>query len=326
MRRGLTQAKKNLFTVVVCLLALFVVEVTMRIMLPPLWSRMLHLRELGKQANFECLRISETTGFEAIPGRCGRNELGLMVLENPARPKDARRILLLGDSLSDHATLGNASYVVQMQRLLDESGSRRGWEIWNGAVTGYNLFQEFRVLRETFDAVRPSLILFQLCPNDFYSRSEVVFLDEQTRLRFLNPDGSMNPRFLALAHFRILDYLFFSVYGERIPKDIRGQSVKTEKLLAQIRDFAGERKVPVAFLIFPHFGESPKEPFYEDYQGLLWLFQGSDLRHFLGEQALDPPLKAYRRADFDPIHPNAKAHAQLGLFFFEELSRAGFFQ
>jgi len=299
--------KRRLFRLALVILAALALEFALDISTSPLWPRMLQLRQLGEQYPPECLRLSDELGFEAIPNRCSRNEWGARVTGNPRRPPNGPRLLLLGDSIAqDHL------FADRMQQHFDADPTLHGLEIWNAGVAGYNLYQEFQVLRRDFAAVRPQLILFEVCPNDAETFLDVVYLQPDTRRRFFRPDGSMKPLLVVLTKSRILDVLMFLLYGERPPASTRGEQFETSDVLKQIAAFSQSRGVPVALVAFPHLGSEPREHFAQQYRKLVSLLRASGMPYFLAETVLHPPLEQYCAIIGDPLHPNEKGHQLAG--------------
>jgi lysophospholipase L1-like esterase len=308
--------RKLLFVIAVLVVALAAAEVVMRLALPPMWSRVIPGVGVEKE---DCLGLSDDLGYEPIPGVCGRNELGVKVVANPSRSTAARRILLVGDSLSYFSGFADI-----WQGLLDRSPQLGAWEIWDAGVSGYNLAQERRLLDRLAPQIKPALIVLQLCPNDLYPAAEAVRLGRRARAAFFRPDGSQRMALRATSALRLLDYAFFLALG-RPATSGRGGDLGPAGELAAIRDLAGAMRTPVVALTFPHLGADETCDLAAEHRKLAQAITEANLPAFRAETALAAPLTQWRAAPNDPIHPNAAAHALVARAFHEFLSAGGFY-
>jgi hypothetical protein len=98
------------------------------------------------------------------------NALGLRDREYEiVAPAGVRRALLLGDSF------GWGFGVTQQQMLSAQLAARHdGWEIINGAVTGYGTDQEYLYYRHRGRRLRPELVILLFHPNDVYDNNSLV--------------------------------------------------------------------------------------------------------------------------------------------------------
>jgi lysophospholipase L1-like esterase len=112
-------------------------------------------------------RSSKTLGYEWVPnskrGWMNINSLGMLDRERQKyKPKDIYRIICLGDS-----TTANSDYVRILEKLLNKNEGREKFEVWNCAVTGYNIIQYCRALEEKWLKYKPDMIIIGFCLNDF---------------------------------------------------------------------------------------------------------------------------------------------------------------
>lgn len=112
-------------------------------------------------------RSSKTLGYEWVPnskrGWININSLGMFDRERQKyKPKDIYRIICLGDS-----TTANSDYVRILEKLLNKNEGREKFEVWNCAVTGYNVIQYCRALEEKWLRYAPDMVIIGFCLNDF---------------------------------------------------------------------------------------------------------------------------------------------------------------
>lgn len=283
-------------------------EIAFHQALPPLGPRMLPQEHFNFPERFRCMQKSAELDYEPIPNRCGRNELGIKV--TPAYTPDQpslNHLLLLGDSLSDHGY-----YIEAMQKSLNSEMDSSNWQIWNTGVSGYNLTQEFRLMKKHLSISRPQLIMFQLCPNDDFTELKMVQLRYEWHKYLFDSDGNLRYWFRLISKSRMADYMFFRMYGDPFPKNKQIQFMDIKEILKEIHTISESKNIPVVFVIFPFFGSDPKHPVMEGYRKVVKYVKASGMPFFMAENALAPPLEQYRINDWDCIHPNNYAHSLIG--------------
>jgi len=159
----LTWRKKALFSLVVLLLGLSVVEVAVRI-------RFGH--PLPERLPLVMVRAHRTRGWEMVPNtdhytyeyRVAVNSLGLRGPElPPEKAPGETRILVLGDSMVYGQGVADAGTVpVQLERALD----RPDVSVVNGGLRAYSTAQELALLRELGPKIQPDLVVLCWFWND----------------------------------------------------------------------------------------------------------------------------------------------------------------
>lgn len=92
------------------------------------------------------------------------NSIGLRGPEvGPKNPK-RKRILFIGDSITDGRPKESKSYPAVVERILREKGIEA--ECLNAGVTGYNIGQIRAHLRMRLDQLQPDIVVYGLCLND----------------------------------------------------------------------------------------------------------------------------------------------------------------
>ena len=209
--------------------------------------------------NTQVVRASRTLGYEWAPnakkGWLHTNSLGMYDRQRQKyKPQGTYRIICLGDS-----TTANSGYVRRLEELLNKRGPR--YEVWNCAVTGYNLIQYCRALKEKWIKYDPDMVIIGFCLNDFVPTPLVV--KENNRFVGYFPDEkvlpAVNPFLLkhsALYRF-IAARLFFSKnvdYYEKMIQTSRDYLRQTKDLLSA----KNTRFLIVIFGLTKRFEDNPK--------------------------------------------------------------------
>lgn len=152
------------------------------------------------------------------------NALGLKGSEIEPRSQGEYRILAIGDSIMA------GEYLAEPKRLpglvADEIHALTGAQtkVWNGAVGGYNAWQELGILKTKIRQVDPDLVLVGVCANDFVpSRAHAFQLGSRVFI-LSHRDGSMARFFNSLyqrSDFYKLAY--DSLHEIRLKQEVRKQ-------------------------------------------------------------------------------------------------------
>ena len=132
------------------------------------------MRRVAKLPKQRLYRYSENEvlEYEFVPGtvsdRVRINSAGFRGPEYSLEPAPGiTRIAVMGDSeafaegVREEETLSG-----QLERLLNEKAGRRGFEVLNFGVTGYNTVQEWELLRTKAMQYRPKLVILYYVMND----------------------------------------------------------------------------------------------------------------------------------------------------------------
>ncbi|MHC4971139.1 MAG: SGNH/GDSL hydrolase family protein [Planctomycetota bacterium] len=159
----LTWRKKLLFSLVVFLLGLGVVEVVIRAVVG---------QPLPERLPMTIVRAHRTRGWEMVPNAdhytyhhlVKVNRLGLRGPELPARKAPGeRRVLVLGDSMVyGQGVADDETVPAQLERAL----GRPGTTVINGGLRAYSTAQELALLKELGGKIRPDLVVLCWFWND----------------------------------------------------------------------------------------------------------------------------------------------------------------
>jgi lysophospholipase L1-like esterase len=189
------------------------------------------------------------------------------------------RLLVLGDSFTQAVAVSDDETYYALL------GKRLGVEVFAYGAGGYGTLQEYMILDECVDELRPDVILWQFCTNDFINNDYELEYASQwdnnaMRRPYLEADGVVRRRFPKPAAalrasgetVRLLWAMFFcwdriaahwaptveteiAAQGESHPGFARSVAI-TEELLWRVQSRAGNRPL----LLFSADG---REPYYE---------------------------------------------------------------
>jgi hypothetical protein len=159
----LTWRKKLLFSLVVLLLGLCVVEVVIRVVVG---------RPLPERLPMTIVRAHRTRGWEMVPNAnhytyehlVTVNSLGLRGPELPTQKAPGeRRVLVLGDSMVyGQGVADDETVPAQLERALGRSGV----SVINGGLRAYSTAQELALLQDLGPRIRPDLVVLCWFWND----------------------------------------------------------------------------------------------------------------------------------------------------------------
>ncbi|MCB4791807.1 MAG: SGNH/GDSL hydrolase family protein [Elusimicrobia bacterium] len=208
----------------------------------------------NKEPDYNVLRNSKTLGYEFIPNANKEiNSFGMKDKEYAlTKPKNAFRILLLGDSITE---LGKWSQYVE-----DKLNRNGKYEILNCAVRGWGLYNYFAYMKYKARQFEPDLTLIGFCLNDMEG-SNIAFLtkvddlwEERTAYAIKVNDGKA----LSLLTLSIDPFLFQNSYLYRfyVKNYISNKIIENTKnskdfdsvsRLNQVKDFSGDRVLGIVF-------------------------------------------------------------------------------
>lgn len=201
---------------------------------------------MGPRAD-EAYEPSEDLGYERARAP-GMDAAGFTTLPGPA-PKDARKVIVVGDSLVEHL-FGREGELAHWEKSLAGSWSAPV-KLWAFGVGGYGMAQYQRVLERRASSVGPSAVFILFCLNDARRGVDVVFR-RGGRLYMLDGKGAPRdaprwPRLWAASR------LYRAVWGvgRRSPRMSGEQAAEAQA--AAVIGWARERKVPIYAAIMPYF-------------------------------------------------------------------------
>lgn len=263
-----------------------------------------------------CLRPSLRQGWAPIPGRCGRNRLGLYGDEVSLPPDpEAHEILLLGDSIS-----ARRYWVAGLRRLEEAARDGAPVTVWNAAVSGYNPCQEIHSFRFLLGHLQPDRVLVQLCANDL-ERSPVLIRLPGGFIRYVSARADLTFPGPVLRS-RLATYLVLrgaSAWGTGMGSEDSAEP-PTLTCLEGMAALAQEAEIPLAMVLFPVFDAAvPSEreqALRADEERLRAMVEDLDDVTFCDlrpafERALEEgpaiDLTGYREKSGDFVHPSRSA-------------------
>lgn len=179
---------------------------------------------------------------------------------------DKKRIIFVGDSLTYGWLIPlQDTYHKQLETILQGKGYKV--ETMGMGVVGYNLIQEYFLVKERVTRFNPDLLVLQMGPNDFERTVKIKKTSIQDRLLltpyhdfkipYMFPKNGFT-RFL-MSHSHLFKFINLKLYWLRkkrkknfAPKDIflMGEEAAFRSL-DRIIDFSRNEKIPLAVVIFP---------------------------------------------------------------------------
>jgi lysophospholipase L1-like esterase len=197
------------------------------------------------------------------------NSLGLAGEEIGENKGQAFRVLVLGDSITEGLYLPAPSrYTSILEEILNEKLTREV-EVVNGAVSGYNSWQELALLEKKGLRLKPDLVIVGICLNDSVKAIPVKYINLFGRLIALDINDGSKARYLDFLYQR--SSLYKIIYDgvtavlrnlkdqERFHnylKNYRFSISESEwedwrKPLREIYDLCRRNGIEVIFVIFP---------------------------------------------------------------------------
>lgn len=179
---------------------------------------------------------------------------------------DKKRIIFVGDSLTYGWLIPlEDTYHKQIERILQDRGYKV--ETMGIGVVGYNLIQEYFLVKEKVAKFNPDLLVLQIGPNDFERTVSVKKNANQDRLLltpyhdfqipYMFPKNGFTLFLMSRSHlFKFINLKLYWLMKKReknfTPKDIfqMGEE-KAFRYLDRIIDFSRNAKIPLAVVIFP---------------------------------------------------------------------------
>jgi len=258
--------------------------------------------------------------WERIPYRI--NSLGLRGPEtDAAKPADAFRILVLGDSVAfGWGAEEESTFTCQLQQLLNQAGSNKQFRVWNAGVPGYATWQELAYLIEKGQAFQPDMILVAFLFNDVDGNNEAA----QGQPLGLGTVGrtftlaTQKSAFLCFLRNKALEFRLEHLQPCRGPNcwtdtetALDGFAAHASKLGSSLVLVAFPMRLQIEPDAKPGYydralGENPQES-YQDIISRLCRERGIpylDLLPAFRQAAEDEPGTLF----LDPDHPNARGH------------------
>ncbi len=274
--------------------------------------------------NFHSVTTQKSVDGSTYTRTLSQNEYGFRMFGEVHTQR--MKVLVIGDSVT-HAleASDDKTYYAVMKDALNV-------EVFAYGVIGYGTLQEYLVLDRYLDDIKPDLILWQFCSNDFVNNS--VELEEQStwensgtvrpylidgQIRYVLARKGATLRQFAQQHSRLLHVIFgrldtlttspqtiethIEQFGMKHEGFLRSLRV-TEALMGKVKSRAG--KIPIGA-----FSADEKQPYLEAFQAL----STQHGMHFLG--SVRPALRAAEQGGSvvlaaDGNHWNEAGHRVVG--------------
>lgn len=179
---------------------------------------------------------------------------------------DKKRILFVGDSLTYGWLIPlEDTYHKQLEKILLDRGYKV--ETMGMGVVGYNLIQEYFLIKEKVPKFNPDLLVLQMGPNDFDRTVTVKKTANQGRLLltpyhdfeipYMFPKNGFSRFLMNCSHlFKFINLKLYWLRKKRdknfVPKDIFQMGEEQAfRYLDRIIAFSRKAKIPLAAVIFP---------------------------------------------------------------------------
>ncbi len=273
-------------------------------------------RAMNRNRDYRKHRPSSILGYELVPNSVPEvNSFGMVGREHRLeKDKDTYRILVLGDSITEHNW-----YVEKLEDKLNNSNPKldHKFELWNGAVMGYQVNQYAAYLKHKGLRYRPDMVIIGFCLNDFDTQYWVFYKDKKGFTIFYNPARKLS-KILPLntflfKHSYLYRFLFLRIENLLSNPKEKFPEPKTEGLyyLKTIKNICQEKKIPLLGVIFPYLKrlDEYRDDEMDRYKEMIEVLdilniEYIDLHKYLPEK----DRYALRRDRNDYSHPSIEGH------------------
>lgn len=243
-------------------------------------------------------QLDDALGYRPVPGGEGYGPHGAKWNEYaPEKPAGKRRLLFLGDSVTDRHKIIDALH----ERLGD------GYEYWNAGVVGYTTQQELAYYRDYLGGILADHVILTFHLND-YDVTPVVFEVGDEIVAVHSRVGHSTPNPWLLRHSYV--YRFGWSWAVRRSAAERARSIEAdvEDGLAALRDLARARGADFTVLVLPWIlpRERWTEPRPRHHRLTLEVLERLGIRHYAFLDTLDRAVRdgvEIHESARDPQHP-----------------------
>ena len=292
-----------------------------------IWLRSQHISwdphgaDSGPRAHLNCYRPAVTTGYEAVPNTCDRDEDGYYRSWTEAEePLNAYSILVFGDSIADQN-----QWVQQATRTLAKNWDRPVISR-NAGTPGFDTCSELQLFKEKSAHIKADALVLQFCPNDLAVTATVVPLSDGRARIYVGWEYTEVPAWVLRS--RLATYIALRFVQRNGGKDIlRSSSSPVLQCLQQFKEMTAKRGMDFQVILFPPFVDD-----YEDRTPLVSIKEGdlsaedveAQSRKVLQEAGIEflevrdifknreASLVEHRDHPTDMWHPNSRAQNFIG--------------
>ncbi|MBN1197098.1 MAG: SGNH/GDSL hydrolase family protein [Candidatus Aminicenantes bacterium] len=268
--------------------------------------------------------------YELLPGSRARVQ-GIPIHINNAGFRDRQfsiqksslfRVIVVGDSITYGWNVSlDQTFHKQLENRLRRSGCEV--EVLGMGVVGYNMVQEYHLIRERALAFKPDLVVLQITPNDFErtvgirrnrsGRGYSLLLYHDLRIPYVIGKSDLSTWLMRHSHFfRFTNLRLGALMRKRNPDYDPGHvfllgEEKSFRYLSRIHSLLRAAGVPWVAVIFPEARRKAPYPFTGLHHRIHRVLNENGVRVI----DLLEPLNAPNREDIwiERIHPNARGHA-----------------
>lgn len=200
---------------------------------------------------FGIFQVDEHLGYRPVPGGAGYGPPGCKWNEySPEKPPEKRRLLFIGDSVTDRHKLIDA---------LEERLGDGAYEYWNAGIPGYATEQEFLYYREFLGTIAADHVILTFHLND-YETTPIVFEVGDEMVAVHSKLGSSTPNPWMLRHSFLYRYAW--AQASRLTSRSRAADMEGEVTanLAALRDLVQQRGADFTVLVLPWLQDYPHWP------------------------------------------------------------------
>jgi lysophospholipase L1-like esterase len=277
-----------------------------------------------KPALYALSRIKEL-GYELRPGAEVEvqgvtyriNRIGFRDIEHRLRKAD-RRVIVVGDSLTFgwNVPLEDTFVHLTRERLKAEG---RTTEIMAMGIIGYNIRQEYHLIKERGLKFDPDLVILQICLNDFeralgirtdpkrkfmvthYSEIAVPYVFKKTRLsRWLMAHSYV----FKLLNLRLAD-LIGKGKDDSAPRDVYSQGTESAAAyLQKTRELLAGMNRKFAAVLFPYRSDCMRAPYADFHRAMVEELAALSIPTLNLNSALNAAPGSAESLWADYVHPN----------------------
>lgn len=244
-------------------------------------------------------QVDPDLGYRPVPGGRGYGPHGCKWNEYAlAKPADKRRLLFLGDSVTDRA------------KIIDALGARLGGacEYWNAGIPGYATEQELGYYRDHLGTIAADHVVLTFHLNDFET-TPILFEVEGELVSVHSRIGETYPNAWLLRNSYLYRFGWTWVVSRTGSERARALEEGVERALRELRDLVHARGAELTVLVLPWLqtrAEWPEPKPRHHELVLRWLTE-LEVPHHAFTDTLDRALAEgvpIHEAKVDPQHPS----------------------
>jgi hypothetical protein len=272
-------------------------------------------RRLEVHPDAGIFQLDPVLGFRPVPGGKGYGPHGCKWNEYElAKPPGKRRLLFLGDSVTDR------------HKLIDALRARLGedYEYWNAGVPAFASEQELLYYRDHLAGIAADHVLLTFHLNDFET-TPILFEVGGELVSVHSRIGARHPNAWLLTHSYLYRYGWSWLVSRTGPERARSLEDEVARSLRGLAELVRERGADFTVLVLPWLQARADWPAPKPrhHQLVLRLLTELGIRHYAFTDTLERALATgvgIHEATIDPQHPSA----EFARLMVDDLLAAGF--